>query len=51
MLKSEFSTFHHVVGGTNPKNEKVQFKAALRRYLKTRPFHSLDEFYISKDDP
>jgi len=45
MLKSEFSAFHQTVGQT------LRMKAAVRRDLKTRPFLSLDEFYISRGDP
>jgi hypothetical protein len=31
----------------NLKNEKAQFKAALRRYLNVHSFYSVDEFFMS----
>jgi hypothetical protein len=31
----------------NLKNEKAQFKAALRRYLNAHSFYSVDEFLMS----
>jgi len=37
MLASKFSTFYHVT-----KNEKAKFKAALRKYLNTHSFYSVD---------
>ena len=33
-----------------PKNDKANFKAALREYLHTHPFYSVDEFFMCKDD-
>jgi hypothetical protein len=32
-------------------NKKVQFKAALSRYLNTHFFHSVDEFLMFKNEP
>jgi hypothetical protein len=32
------------------KNEKAEFKVALKRYLNTHAFHSVDEFLLSKTD-
>jgi hypothetical protein len=34
---------------TNLKNEKAQFKVALRRYLNAHSFHSVDEFLMCTD--
>jgi hypothetical protein len=31
------------------KNEKTKFKAALRKYLNTQSFYSVDEFFMYKD--
>jgi hypothetical protein len=31
-------------------NEKVEFKVALKRYLNTHSFYSVDEFLSSKND-
>jgi hypothetical protein len=31
-------------------NEKAQFKVALKRYLNTHSFYSVDEFLLSKND-
>jgi hypothetical protein len=31
------------------KNEKTKFKVALRKYLNTRSFYSVDEFFMYKD--
>jgi hypothetical protein len=36
---------------TNLKNEKAQFKVALRRYLHAHSFYSVDEFFTCTDDP
>jgi hypothetical protein len=30
------------------KNEKAKFKAALRKYLNTHSFYSVDEFFVSR---
>jgi hypothetical protein len=35
---------------TNLKNEKAQFKVALRRYLDAHSFYSVDEFFMCIDD-
>jgi hypothetical protein len=35
---------------TDLKNYKAQFKAALRKYLNTHSFYSVDEFVMYKDD-
>jgi hypothetical protein len=32
-------------------NEKAKFKEALKRYLNTLSFYSVDEFLVSKTDP
>jgi hypothetical protein len=32
------------------KNEKAEFKVALKRYLNTHSFYSVDEFLLSKND-
>jgi hypothetical protein len=34
---------------TDLKNEKVQFKVALRRYLNAQSFYSIDEFLMCTD--
>jgi hypothetical protein len=31
-------------------NEKAEFKVALKRYLTTQSFYSVDEFLLSKND-
>lgn len=31
-------------------NEKIQFKVALKRWLNTHPFYSVNEFLLSKND-
>jgi hypothetical protein len=31
------------------KNEKTKFKAALKKYLNTHSFYSVDEFFMYKD--
>jgi hypothetical protein len=31
-------------------NEKGEFKVALKRYLNTHSFYSIDEFLLSKND-
>jgi hypothetical protein len=36
---------------TNLKNEKAQFKVALRRYLNAHSFYWVDEFVMCTDDP
>jgi hypothetical protein len=36
--------------GTNLKNEKAQFKVALRRYLNARSFYSVGEFLMCADN-
>jgi hypothetical protein len=36
---------------THIKNEKAQFKVALRRYLNAHSFYSVDEFFMCTDDP
>jgi IS1 family transposase len=36
---------------TNLKNEKAQFKVALRRYLNADSFYSVDEFLVCTDNP
>jgi hypothetical protein len=46
MLTSKFSTAYHIV----LKNEKAKFKLALRKYLKTHCFYSVDEFFMCRDD-
>jgi hypothetical protein len=33
------------------KNEKAKFKVALRKYLNTQSFYSIDEFLMCKSDP
>jgi hypothetical protein len=33
------------------KNEKAKFKVALRKYLNTHSFYSVDEFLMYKDAP
>jgi hypothetical protein len=33
------------------KNEKTKFKVALRKYLNTHSFYSVDEFFMYKDGP
>jgi hypothetical protein len=35
----------------NLKNEKAQFKVALRRYLNAHSFYSVNEFFMCTDDP
>jgi hypothetical protein len=35
---------------TNLKNEKTQFKVALRKFLNAPSFYSVDEFFTCKDD-
>jgi hypothetical protein len=35
---------------TNLKNEKAQFKVALRRYLNAHSFYSVDESFMCADD-
>jgi len=32
------------------KNEKAKFKSALRKYLNTHCFYSVDEFFVCQDD-
>lgn len=32
------------------KNDKANFKAALRQYLQTHSFYSADEYFMCKDD-
>jgi hypothetical protein len=32
------------------KNNKAEFKAALRKYLHTHLFYSVDKFFMCKDD-
>jgi len=32
------------------KNDKAKFKAALRRYLSTHSFYSVDKFFMCEDD-
>jgi hypothetical protein len=32
-------------------NEKAKFKEALKRYLNTHSFYSVDEFVVSKTHP
>jgi hypothetical protein len=32
------------------KKEKAKFKATLRKYLRTHSFHSVNDFFICKDD-
>jgi hypothetical protein len=33
----------------SPKNEKTKFKVALRKYLNTHSFYSVDDFFIYKE--
>ena len=35
---------------TNPKNEKTQFKVALKKFLNAHSFYSVDEFFTCTDD-
>ena len=32
------------------KNDKAKFKAALRKYLHTQSFYSVEEFFVCKND-
>jgi hypothetical protein len=48
MLASKFSASYH--SQTILKNEKAKFKLALRKYLNTQSFYSVDEFFMCKDD-
>jgi hypothetical protein len=36
---------------TSLKNEKAKFKVALKRYLNTQSFYSVDEFFMCKNNP
>jgi hypothetical protein len=36
---------------TSLKNEKAEFKVALKRYLNTHSFYSVDEFFMCKNNP
>jgi hypothetical protein len=47
MPVSEFSTDSLWVSCL--KNEKTKFKAALRKYLNTHSFYSVDELFMYKD--
>jgi hypothetical protein len=38
------------LGVTILKNDKEKFKEALRKYLYTHSFYSLDEFFMCKND-
>ena len=35
---------------TNPKNEKTQFKVAIKKFLNARSFYSVDELFTCTDD-
>jgi hypothetical protein len=35
---------------TNPMNKKTQFKVAIKSYLKTHSFHSVDKFLMLEND-
>jgi len=34
----------------SPQEWQAKFKAALRKYLRTRSFYSVDEFFVCKND-
>ena len=48
-LGSEFLTAYHEVF-TNLKNEKTQFKVALKKFLNAHSFYSVDELFTCTDD-
>jgi hypothetical protein len=47
-LASKFTTIYHSLKCL--VNEKMQFKAALKRYLNTNFFYSVDEFLMFKNE-
>jgi hypothetical protein len=47
---SELHKLGSVCSLTVLKNEKAKFKLALRKYLNTHCFYSVDEFFMCKDD-
>ena len=49
-LGSEFLTAYHKVFITNLKNEKTQFKVALKKFLCAHSFYSVDELFTCTDD-
>jgi hypothetical protein len=43
-----FSSLPHSL--TILKNEKAKFKVALKKYLNTHSFYTVDEYFMCKDD-
>jgi hypothetical protein len=50
MMSWKFSTVYHVISQAL-RMKKAHIKVALRTYLNTHSFYSVDEFLMCKDNP